>query len=377
MLKGFAITPVVLGRIGIGEKVERGGKRLPSKLNHIVLTGTHQVNGNWKLHPEMERLVEAQKSANIPEPEKLRSIPVRILFDTPENNFRAEYTCFDDKARPVCAGNGWTAKRRVNGSMVSVDCLGSDHCEFGRENRCKQFGRLIVGLEGLYKNDPLSGFMFRTTSFNSIRALTVRLQEYAGAMNGKMAGLPCNLKMHAVSTSASYRKPVFYLDLEPRSEFLSNAKEAFSFRKEWEEAGLNREKLEAAVTEGYKQSDFFESGDDGVDVVDEFYMLNEEDESFDDKPLVGVCVEAQVTEIVRLFSVKAGNHKDLMRWLGKPVETAVADLTPEEADRSIATMQIKEAKMHGENKPKDGNKKVLASPPPLPCAEAREPEMME
>jgi hypothetical protein len=37
MIKGLAITPPVLGRISIGKIVEKNGKRLPEKDDHLPL----------------------------------------------------------------------------------------------------------------------------------------------------------------------------------------------------------------------------------------------------------------------------------------------------------------------------------------------------
>ena len=43
MLKGFAITPPVVGRISIGRVVERNGMRLPEKDDQFTLTAAIAV----------------------------------------------------------------------------------------------------------------------------------------------------------------------------------------------------------------------------------------------------------------------------------------------------------------------------------------------
>lgn len=267
MLKGFAITPVVLGRISIGTIVENKGKKLPMKLDHIQVTSNIQKDGTWIMHPVAEKLANEQKG-------QIRSIPVRILFDRPDLNFRAEYSAFSDKGRLLCSGNGEKARRRdpkAETGVTECACPGSDMCEFGAQNRCKPFGRLIIGLEGVWDTDPLSGFMFRTTSFNSIRALTARLEYLSAATGKQMAGMPCNLVMRAKSTSASMRRPIYYLDLEPRGGLLSAMADAKAKRAEMSEAGFNREALEEAVRIGYEQSAFVETDDEGQEVVTEFF----------------------------------------------------------------------------------------------------------
>ena len=96
MLKGLAITPPVLGRISIGKVIEKNGKRLPEKDDQFTITSQVQGKDGWLLHPLNDELRQGKD-------DKLRSIPVRLLFNEPELNFRADYTLFDRQSgRPVC-----------------------------------------------------------------------------------------------------------------------------------------------------------------------------------------------------------------------------------------------------------------------------------
>ncbi len=88
MLKGLAITPPVLGRISIGKVVQKNGKRLPEKDDQFTITSQVQGKDGWLLHPLNDELRQGKD-------DKLRSIPVRLLFNEPELNFRADYTLFD------------------------------------------------------------------------------------------------------------------------------------------------------------------------------------------------------------------------------------------------------------------------------------------
>jgi hypothetical protein len=84
MLKGLVITPPVVGRISIGRVVERNGKRLPEKDDQFTLTSQVQNREGWVLHPldgQLRREADSQK---------LRSIPVRMLFNDPALNLRAD-----------------------------------------------------------------------------------------------------------------------------------------------------------------------------------------------------------------------------------------------------------------------------------------------
>ena len=88
MLKGLSITPPILGRISIGKVVERKGKRLPEKDNQFTITSQLQGKEGWLPHPHDQSFRGAQNG-------KIRSIPIRLLFNEPELNFRAEYSLFD------------------------------------------------------------------------------------------------------------------------------------------------------------------------------------------------------------------------------------------------------------------------------------------
>ena len=111
MLKGLAITPPVLGRISIGRVVEKNGKRLPEKDDQFTITSQVQTRDGWLLHPLNDALRQEQEG-------KLRSIPIRLLFNEPELNFRADYSLFDrNTGRPLCVGNGETCKRQTESGM--------------------------------------------------------------------------------------------------------------------------------------------------------------------------------------------------------------------------------------------------------------------
>lgn len=372
MLKGFAIIPTLLGRIAIGEIEEKNGKKLPKKLDHIQITGMAQgSDGGWAEHPEMTRLLEAQKekaknpASGITSPDKLRSIPVRIMFDSPGNNFRAEYSCFDQKGRPMCSGDGEKAKRRTAEGITDEKCPGHDICEFGKQNRCKPFGRLIVAIEAGFEKDPLAGYMFRTTSFNSIRALTARLS-YLGALTGnKLSGLPCNLRMRAKSTSASFRKPIYYLDLEPADGLGAAVKAAAEYHKTCIEAGIDLTALDLAVKEGIEASAFFEDSQDGEEVVEEFYNTEVVDPETGEiikpgskrtaaaaqpsttsspesaEPAAELANPAQVKAVEALLQSTGRSLQRLMEWLGKPSDTEVAKLSSQDAARAIEAMTPK------------------------------------
>jgi hypothetical protein len=155
MIKGLAITPPVIGRIAIGKIIERNGKRFPEKDDSFTITTQVQNREGWLLHPLHTKLIET--SANT----KIRAIPVRVLFNSSDLNLRAEYSLFDrTTGRPICVGNGETAKRVTDEGMVDVVCTSPDSCAVAKTNGCKPYGRLNVAIEG--QEEELASFVFRT-----------------------------------------------------------------------------------------------------------------------------------------------------------------------------------------------------------------------
>jgi len=266
MIKGLAITPPVLGRISIGKIVEKNGKRLPEKDDQFTITSQIQNKEGWIKHPLDEQL--RSKAPN----QKLRSIPVRMIFNDPELNLRAEYSLFDRQTgRPVCVGDGQTCQRITSQGIEQHPCPSPDLCPLAQGGQCKPYGRLHVNLD---EADELGTFIFRTTGFNSIRTLAARLNYYHAASGGLLSCLPLQLTLRGKSTTQSYRQPVYYVDLTLREGIQLN--EAIQSAQQIDEqskaAGFYQEALDFMARQGFENAKFEVSGEEGMDVVEEFYL---------------------------------------------------------------------------------------------------------
>ena len=209
MLKGLAITPPVVGRISIGRVIERNGKRLPEKDDQFTLTSQVQNREGWLLHPLDEKLRKTSEG------QKLRSIPVRLLFNDPALNLRADYSLFNrENGRPVCVGNGETCRRTGKEGMENLPCPGPDACAFAKGD-CKAYARLNV-VVGDGEDDALGSFVLRTTSYNTIRTLAARLHYFNAVSGGRLSCLPLELKLRGKSTTMSYRSAIYYVDEEQK-----------------------------------------------------------------------------------------------------------------------------------------------------------------
>ena len=266
MIKGLAITPPAIGRISIGRIVERNGKRLPEKDDAFTITTQVQGSDGWILHPLHVKLTHEGQSS------KLRSIPVRLLFNTPDLNLRAQYALFDPTTgRPMCVGDGEMARRAGDGGLETLSCPGPDTCPYGRQGHCKLFGRLNVQIEG--QDDDLGSFVFRTTGYNSIRTLAARLHYFNAISGGNAKHLALLLKLRAKSTTQSKRTPIYYVDLTLRDgvalpEAVASAR---AERTRQDELGVATDLLEDAARAALANGCFEEGEDEAPAIVEEFY----------------------------------------------------------------------------------------------------------
>lgn len=266
MLKGLVITPPVVGRISIGRVVERNGKRLPEKDDQFTLTTQVQNRDGWVLHPLDEQL------RSLAPGQKLRSIPVRMLFNDPGLNLRADYSLFDrNTGRPLCVGNGETSRRRDKEGISQQACPGPETCPYAGGD-CKAYARLNV-LVGDGEEDALSSFVLRTTSYNTIRTLVARLQYFSAASGGRLACMPLELRLRGKSTAMSFRSAIYYVDLVVRSgmtleEAVASAIQTDGRRRE---AGMDQEGLDEAARRGFANGAFEDLAEDVPAVVEEFF----------------------------------------------------------------------------------------------------------
>ncbi len=265
MIKGLAITPPVIGRISIGKVVEKNGKRLPEKDDQLTITSQIQNRDGWVNHPLDEALRKASGS------DKLRSIPIRFLFNEPDLNFRAEYNMFDSRSgRPLCVGNGETCKRYTATGMQSLPCPSPDGCELAKGGACKPYGRLNVMIGDA---EEMGTFIFRTTGFNSIRTLAARLSYYQAASGNLLACLPLELRLRGKSTTLSHRAAIYYVDITVREGL--TIEDAFAQARQLNErrqsGGYEQAALDVVAREGLSNGAFEDSEEERPEIVEEFF----------------------------------------------------------------------------------------------------------
>jgi hypothetical protein len=272
MIKGLAITPPILGRITIGKVVEKNGKRLPEKDDQFTITTQVQGKDGWIAHKFDEELRKTQAN------NKIRSIPIRLLFNEPDLNLRAEYCLFDRQSgRPMCTGNGETCRRLTLSGMETLTCPGPDTCELGKNNLCKPYGRLNVLLGE--EDGDIGTFIFRTTGYNSIRTLAARLAYYQAASGNLLSCMALALKLRAKSTTLSHRTPIYYADITvPEGvalpDVIAQARQIDEARKQ---TGFNQQALDDSARASFANGSLEDTVEELPDIADEFFPATGEE----------------------------------------------------------------------------------------------------
>lgn len=206
---------------------------------------------------------------------KLRSIPIRVLFNDPALNLRANYTLFDRAtARPLCVGDGQTCKRMTGKGVEAHPCEGPDLCALAIEGGCKPFGRFHMRIDHPDNQaDAMSTFVLRTTGINSLRTLMTRMQYLQAASGGLLAYLPLELRLRAKSTAMSHRMPIYYVDLGIRNGMPLDAaiSQAAQAAEHAQKVGHDQGAFEQAAKEGYALGLFEELEQEATEIVQEFY----------------------------------------------------------------------------------------------------------
>ena len=265
MIKGLAITPPVVGRISIGKVVEKEGKRLPQKDDGFTITTLVQNKDGWVLHP-LDKAIRTASDG------KIRAIPIRLIFNDPDLNLRAEYSLFDrTTGRPMCVGNGETCKRVTAEGMQSLPCPSPSGCVWGGKAGCKPYARLNVLIAE--QDDAFGSFIFRTTGFNSIRTLAARLSYLKAVSGGLLSCLPLTMRLRGKSTTMSHGTPVYYVDITTRDgmtleEAIAEARSQYESRQS---VGFDQESLEEAARQGFGSGAFEETEEELPEVLEEFF----------------------------------------------------------------------------------------------------------
>ncbi|MDH5857816.1 phage capsid protein [Lampropedia aestuarii] len=252
---------------------------LRDKLAQRAQGQTREASQSQDQAPSNQADNPAQPVARANANTKLRRIPVRLLFNDPSLNLRANYTLFDrTTARPICVGDGQSCKRVTDEGIKQLPCSGPDLCPLAQEGGCKPFGRFHVRIDHPDNSaDALSTFVLRTTGINTLRTLIARMKYLQAVSGDLLAYLPLEIRLRGKSTTQSRRTPIYYVDLGVRENCTLEwaIQEAMQAAEQAKRRGYDQQGLEHAARQGYALGLFEELEKEAIEIVQEFYPPND------------------------------------------------------------------------------------------------------
>lgn len=299
LLNGLTYSVPVAGTIRLGRVVTKNNRRLPEKDDQFTVTLKHKEpgTGQWAVHPIQSSLVDRYGTSvdgtgdESKAQAKLRRIPIKIAFDNPNLSLSEQYAVFNRDSRPMCVGNGVTAKRRdINtGVVAETHCAGPDGCAYGVENRCDAIARLIVQIDDESTADDF--FILRTGSINAVSDCRTVLEGYS-KLFGALAELPMWLTFEAKSSSQSMQTTFWYASLKPRFKGMVEAAKLLKKRREADvEAGLDRQAYEDSLVALRKNGSFADHAED-ADQFEDLIVGRFVDDSGEDRKMIKIAGHA-------------------------------------------------------------------------------------
>ena len=242
----------------------------------MEILARHHASTEGASHPSLAPHATAQQQA-MQHPtnkaaQKLVEIPVRMFFNKASNALHAVYQAYDANGRPVCRGDGQTARRRLVEEGVETiaqsHCSGSEQCEFANSGQatCRRQVSMTVQIKD--QENPLSVFEVRTSSYNSYKALQGQLALIENRFGG-LRHVPLKLQLWQASNQASDFEAfdVFKLALDAANE-IEAMRQTRTSRQEEAEVGLSCD-TDSAFDSTCAMD--LEAGPDDFVVVEDFY----------------------------------------------------------------------------------------------------------
>lgn len=200
------LTPALaeLGKIKVGghsTKKTPSGFRIPEKWDCFKIGSMMKdEQGDVVIDEELTTLIG----------ENCKELDISLCFDIPALNFPNFYAAFT-ASKLQCRGNGRVAYRRqADGELKEIVCNRKE-CPLSKDKKCKPYAKLSVILE---KVNRVGGvYVYRTTSYNSIRNLISSMAFIKNICGGILAGIPLKLRLMPITVTPNEvnKKVIIYV----------------------------------------------------------------------------------------------------------------------------------------------------------------------
>ena len=261
-----SLTPRLaeVGKIKIGGKSERKtgtGFLLPEKYDHFeIATLMKDAEGRLVMDDEMNKVIG----------EGCKALDIYLCYDDPTMNMPTFYSWFV-KSKLVCMGNGEKAMRtQEDGSKEEREC-NPKICAAYKEKRCKPYGRLSVILASA--NRIGGTYIFRTTSWNTIRNVLSSMAFIRTITGGVLAGIPLRMTLLPMTVNphdVGHNVKIYVVNIEFSGK-MDDLKQSAAIEVERRmQLGMNMKSIEAADTGFIKSHVVEEVEGEAEDIAEEF-----------------------------------------------------------------------------------------------------------
>ena len=268
-----SLTPRLaeVGKIKIGGKSERKtgtGFLLPEKYDHFeIATLMKDAEGRLVMDDEMNKVIG----------EGCKALDIYLCYDDPTMNMPTFYSWFV-KSKLVCMGNGENAMRtQEDGSKEEREC-NPKQCAAYKEKRCKPYGRLSVILASA--NRIGGTYIFRTTSWNTIRNVLSSMAFIRTITGGVLAGIPLRMTLLPMTVNphdVGHNVKIYVVNIEFSGK-MDDLKQSAAIEVERRmQLGMNMKSIEAADTGFIKSHVVEEAEEEAEDIAEEFAPEEEQE----------------------------------------------------------------------------------------------------
>lgn len=261
-----SLTPRLaeVGKIKIGGKSEKKTGRgflLPEKYDHFeIATLMKDAEGRLVMDDEMNKVIG----------EGCKALDIYLCYDDPTMNMPTFYSWFV-KSKLVCMGNGEKAMRtQEDGSKKECEC-NPKLCVAYKEKRCKPYGRLSVILASA--NRIGGTYIFRTTSWNTIRNVLSSMAFIRTITGGVLAGIPLRMTLLPMTVNphdVGHNVKIYVVNIEFSGK-MDDLKQSAAIEVERRmQLGMNMKSIEAADTGFIKSHVVEEAEEEADDIAGEF-----------------------------------------------------------------------------------------------------------
>ena len=261
-----SLTPRLaeVGKIKIGGKSEKKtstGFLLPEKYDHFEIgTLLKDAEGRLVMDDEMNKVIG----------EGCKALDIYLCYDDPTMNMPTFYSWFV-KSKLVCMGNGEKAMRTLeDGSKGEREC-NPKLCTAYKEKKCKPYGRLSVILASA--NRIGGTYIFRTTSWNSIRNILSSMAFIRTITGGVLAGIKLRmtlLPMTVVPNSVGHNVKIYVVNIEFAGGMDALKDAAVNEVQRRVQLGTNMKQIEAVDTDFIRSHVVEEAEEEAKDIAGEF-----------------------------------------------------------------------------------------------------------